>query len=278
MRRLPGQALRIGVSGSAVSLLRTSRWRAAGPALTVLAEHAFSPAGEHPFDAIGNALRALLGEQKLAGWPASIVLDDELTRLWQVTPPAGAARLADIEAAAGLRFHTLYGEPPGAWRIAADWDASHPFFAAAVPRALLTVLELVAQEHKLAIVAVTPHFVAAWNRWQRALAPGAWFGALHDGLLTVAAVEGKRLRAVRALPVPAGADHYWLTQALTREALLHQLDAPALLQLCGPAPALWTGPVSNPAHIRCSALDLAQRAGEAAWSSAAMLARCGSAV
>jgi hypothetical protein len=278
MRRLPGQALRIGVSGSAVSLLRTSRWRAAGPALAVLAEHAFAPAGEHPFDAIGNALRALLGEQQLAGWPTCIVLDDELTRLWQVTPPAGAARLADIEAAAGLRFHTLYGEAPAAWRIAADWDASHPFFAAAVPRTLLKVLEQVAQEHRLAIVAVTPHFVAAWNRWQRALSPGAWFGVLHDGLLTVAAVEGKRLRAVRALPVPAGADHYWLTQTLTREALLHHLDVPPLLQLCGPAPALWTGPVSNPAHIRCAALDLAQRAGDAAWSSAATLARCGSPV
>lgn len=278
MRRLPGQALRIGVSAGAVSLLRTSRWRAAGPALTVLAEHAFSPAGEHPFDAIGNALRALLNEQRLAGWPVSIVLDDELTRLWQVTPPAGATRLADIEAAAGLRFHTLYGEPPAAWRVAADWDASHPFFAAAVPRTLLTVLEQVAKEHKLAIVEVLPQFIAAWNRWQRTLTPGAWFGVMHDGLLTVGAVEGRRLRAVRALPVPAGADHYWLTQALTREALLHQLALPSLLQLCGSAPALWTGPVSNPAHIRCAALDLAQRAGEAAWSSAAMLARRGSVV
>lgn len=276
MRRWPGQALRIGVSASAVSLLRTSRWR--GPALTVLAEHAFSPAGEHPFDAIGNALRALLGEQRLAGWPLSIVLDDELTRLWQVTPPAGAARLADIEAAAGLRFHTLYGETPAAWRIAADWNARHPFFAAAVPRTLLTVLEQVAREQQLVIVEILPHFIAAWNRWHRALAPGAWFGVLHDGLLTVAAVDDQRLRAVQALPVPDGADHYWLTQTLTRAALLHQMELPAQLQLCGAAPALWTGPVSNPAHIRCAALDLAQRAGESGWSSAATLARRGSVV
>src|SRR5471032_634755 len=132
MRRVLGQALRIGVSGYSVSLLRTSRWR--GEPLTVLAEHAFSPGGEHPVDAIANALRALLGELELGGWPVSIVLADELTRFWRVTPPAAAARLADIEAAAGFRFHTLYGESPAAWQISADWNASQPFFAAAVPR------------------------------------------------------------------------------------------------------------------------------------------------
>lgn len=263
MRRGLGQALRIGVSAQAVSLLRTSRWR--GEALTVLAEHAFSPSSEHLFDTIAQALRALLGELELAGWPVSFVLADDLVRLWRVTPPVGAARMADLEAAAALRFHALYGEAPSAWQISADWDTQKPFFAAALPRALLAELMLVAQEYKLSVVGIAPHFVTSWNRWCGKLQAGAWFGVLHDSTLTLAVVEaagqGGAVRALRALPVPAGADQHWLAQTLRREALLQGLDAPALLQVCGAAPAAWlraagsAGGAGAAAPIACVALD-----------------------
>src|SRR5471032_670544 len=276
MRRAFGQSLRLGVSGHAVSLLRVSRWR--GEPVTLLAEHAFSPADEPLFDCIGRALREMFSEmdkQALAGWPVSIVLADELTRLWQVTPPQGATRLSDIEAAAALRFQSLYGEPPSAWRVMAAWDVRQPFFAAAVPRALLAMLESVAADHQLAIVDIVPHFVTAWNRWRGALKTGAWFGLAHDNLLTLGAVQGKRLRAVRALPIPHGADHYWITQTLTREALLLDLDVPQLLQVCGTPPAAWAKPVLNASHIACAAFD--QPPAGAECPSAASLAR-GSAI
>jgi hypothetical protein len=54
------------------------------------------------------------------------------------------------------------------------------------------------------------------------------------------------------LPIPHGADHYWLTQTLQREALLLDMEAPQLLQVNGNAPAAWTAPVTNP-RIPCSA-------------------------
>ncbi|GJI98676.1 hypothetical protein RugamoR57_53940 [Duganella caerulea] len=279
MRRAIGQSLRIGVSGFAVSLLRISRWR--GEPVTVLAEHAFAPSGEHPFDAIANALRALLGEQEVGGWPVSIVLADDLTRLWRVVPPPDAARLADIEAAAGFRFQSLYGESPSAWQISGDWSATQPFFAAAVPRALLAVLGKVAEEFNLHIVGIEPHFITAYNRWRRGLKPGAWFGLVHDHLLTLAAIEadGKSIRAIRALPMPAGqgADQYWLGQTLKREALLLDMEAPELLQVCGAAPAVWSKPVANPAHIACAALDQSQQASSGGLSTMALMARGGSA-
>lgn len=288
MRRAIGQSLRIGVAGHAVSLLRVSRWR--GEPFTVLAEHAFAPSAAHPFDAIANALRALLGEQDVGGWPVGIVLADELTRMWRVTPPPGATRLDDMEAAAGLRFQSLYGESPAAWSISADWNATEPFFAAAVPRALLAVLELVAQEFKLSIVGVEPHFVSAWNRWRRGMKQGAWFGLLHDNLLTLAAIDteagrgkggAQAMRAIRSLPVPPGADPAWLTQTLKREALLLDMPPPGLLQLCGgasasPAAAAWTRSAGNAPQIPCEALDQAQHAGGAGLSMAALLARGGS--
>jgi hypothetical protein len=259
----------------------------------VLGEHAFAPSSTHQFDAIANALRALLGEQQVDGWPVAIVLADELTRVWRVTPPPGATRMDDMEAAAGLRFQALYGEPPSAWRIAADWNATEPFFAAAMPRALLAVLMLVAQEHKLAVVGVEPHLISAWNRWRRGVKRGAWFGLLHDNLLTLAAIGGsgadadnnnQGLRAIRVLPVPSGADPAWLTQTLTREALLLDMAPPALLQLCGSAAAspafaaAFTRTATDPALIACEALDLALTLGTsgADLSTTALLARGGS--
>lgn len=281
MRRLPGQHLRIGVSGQAVALLRAGRWRWPGHdgAPARLAEQAITPGDAHPFDAIAGALRAVLEQQRQAGadwagWPVVMLLADELTRLWQVTPPAGATRLADIDAAAGLRFQALYGEAPGAWQLAADVNARQPFFAAAVPRALPAVLQLVAREYQLSMVGLEPHFIAAWNRWRGAVKPGAWFALVHENLLTLALVapDGRRALAIRALPVPHGADRYWLTQALAREAMLQDIDPPALLQACGAVPAAWTAPATISAHVRCVALQSAAPD----WSGAALLARGGS--
>jgi hypothetical protein len=254
MRRALGQSLRIDVAAQAVAVRRISRWR--GDSVTELAAQTIAPSAEHPFDAIASALRVLLGELEVEGWPVSFTLADELTRMWRVTPPPGAARMADMEAAAGLRFQSLFGEPPSAWRISADWDAARPFFAAAVPRALLDELALVAQEFKLSIVGIEPRFVGAWNRGRRGIKQGAWFGVVHDSLLTLAAIEaeGKAVRAIRPLPIPHGADQYWLTQTLQREALLLDMAAPDLLQVCGEAPAEWTKPASGSTHIACVVL------------------------
>lgn len=264
MRRGFGQFLRIEVAADAVSVQRLHthriRWRGVGgtgsTAADTLATQAIAPSADQPFDAIANALRAILGELDAAGWPVTIVLADELTRMWRVTPPPGAAHMADLEAAAALRFHSLYGETSAAWQVSADWSATQPFFAAGVPRALLASLQTVTQERKLSIVAIEPRFVSAWNRSRHGLKPGAWFGHVHQQLLTLAATEtdGQGLRAIRPLPIPPGAGHDWLTQTLRREALLLDVDAPLLLQVNGSVPASWTKPVSSAAHIPCGAL------------------------
>ena len=256
MLKLIGQSLRIGVGPHAVSLLRVSRWR--GAPVTVLAEHTIAASSAHPFDAIANALRTLLKEQNVQGWPAAFVLADELARLWRVTPPPGATSQGDLQAAAGLRFQALYGEPPSAWQIGADWNAVAPFFAAAVPRALLASLTMVAEEFRLAVVGVEPHFVSAWNRWHNALKAGAWYALVHDGLMTLAPIGSDGVRALRVLPVPPGADQGWLTQALQREALLLDMPPPVLLQACGAVPATWLR-AGTASTIGCEALDHARQ-------------------
>ncbi|MRV74203.1 hypothetical protein GJ700_21060 [Duganella sp. FT92W] len=244
-RRLPGQALRISVSRHAISVVRTSRWsKAAQP----LVRQAFSPedaGAHHDQQALGIALRDVLAGLNPAGWPVHFVLADELVRMWQVTPPAQSSRLADVEAAAALRFFALYGEAPANWHIAGDWDTRAPFFAAAMPRPLLAMLEQVAQELGMAIVAVQPQVVAAWNHWRRAIRQGAWFGQVHDGLLALGIADGGRLRAVRIVPLPAGAGHEWLTQTVQREALLAAVEGPELLHLCGAVPPLLAKPAAQ---------------------------------
>jgi hypothetical protein len=242
-RRWPGQVLRISVSRHAVSVVRTSLWRRNAQPLL---RQAFSPedaTAHHDQQALGIALRDVLAGLHVKGWPVQVVLADELVRLWQVTPPAQASRLADVEAAAALRFFALYGEAAGGWHISGDWDTRAPFFAAAIPRPLLAMLERLAQELGMAIVAVQPQVVAAWNHWRRAIKPNAWFGQVHDGLLALGLVDGGRLRAVRTLPLPAGAAHDWLTQTVRREALLAGVEPPELVQLCGAVPA----PLAKPA-------------------------------
>lgn len=277
MRRRFGQALRLGVSGSEVCLLRTSRWGASAGAPELLGRAPLVAAGlvqggpgalsadfsanlsaDLPMDlptALPAALASLLADASYAGWPLSVVLADDLLRLWQVTPPDGVARLADLQGAAALRFQTLYGESAAQWRMMASWDNRRPFFAAAAPQALLAALEQGAATQRLTLVAVVPHFIGAWNRWRRALQAGAWFGVVHDGLLSLGAVEAGQLRAVRILPLPvetaqqAGADHHWLSLGVGREALLLGLAAPSLLQLCGQVPAQWHRPAANAAGL-----------------------------
>lgn len=312
MRRRIGQALRIGVSATAVSLLRSSRWR--GAALTLLAERPVAPHGD-PHAAIGRALLALLRDAEMvgtngadagvdpdrvmdggrdrdggrdkdgdrdaaagpyAGWPATIVLADDLARLWHVPPPREAARLADLAAAAALRFQSLYGESLSTWRMAAHWDARQPFVAAAVPQTLLAALQASAEVHRLAVVEIAPQFIHGWNRWRSALTPGAWFGLLHGQTLTLGALDDRgRLAAVRVVPVPPDGDAAWLAQALAREALLLDRPVPSALQLCGAASSdlIGAGAVDG---IALQSLDKVTGAARTGWSPASLLAACGS--
>ena len=252
------QSLRIDVTPQALRLLRVRRWSPAAPELLAgqgLAAGTAGPVGVA--EALPGALAALLAGQDAAGMCASFVLSDELVRLWQVTPPVQAARLADLEGAAALRFYTLYGETPAAWHVSADWNASAPFMAAAVPRLLKAAIENAAAQHGLAVIAIVPHFVAAWNRHAGALKNEAWFGVAQDNVLALAACEDGKLRAVRHVAIPHGADHYWLTQAAQREALLLGLQPPALIQLSGEIPPALAKPAGSDKHIATAALGVA---------------------
>lgn len=266
MLRRIGHSLRLGIAADGLALLRVAGWPRAGAEVLAL-----QPVEAGAPDALAIGLRALLADGLPRGWPVSVVLADELVRLWQVPPPKGAARMGDLQAAAALRYQALFGAMPHDWRISADWDAAHPFLASAAPEPLLGLLEGLAREHRLHLVEVTPQFVAAMNAWRRERRPGAWFGLVHGGVLSLAAYEGRALAAVRTALIPDGADRDWLEAHVAREALRVGVGRPERLQLCGAAPAGWA---SSAGRLKF-ACTLLEDEGQGDWPLHERLARTG---
>jgi len=261
-----GRSLRLGIAPDGLALVRTSMW----PHERAQLLGQVRCGGADPAS-IGVALAMLLGEHASAGQAVTVVLSDELVRLWQVTPPAGASRMADLQGAAALRFQALFGAAPGRWKIGADWDAARPFLASAVPQALLDTLAAAARTYRFHLVEIVPQFVAALNQHRKARRPGAWFGLVHGGVLSVAAFDGKLLAAVRTTLIPDGADRDWLESHVAREALRVGLGRPERLQVSGPAPMGWASSAGR-LKFACTLLEDEL---DALWPDSARLAMTG---
>jgi hypothetical protein len=229
----------LGVAHDAIALVQSRR---GGRDMTLLAELALDGALAYPA-ALAAGLKTLFDGAARARWPLEVVLADEVCRLWQVTPPPGCTRLGDLEAAAGLRFQQLYGEPAAPWQLSGDWQLAHPFMAAAVPRSVLAAVQHSAAAHAMPLVAITPQFISRFNRHRHALSKNDWLGVVHDGVLTLGVCADGALLAVRALSVKEPGLHEHGAEAvqhlLAREALRLNVAAPGRLLLCGDSVPAW---------------------------------------
>jgi hypothetical protein len=254
-----GGGLRLTLTRANLSLaLRRTAW--ATP--VILAElplaEAFRP----------DLLAPALAMGRHAGLPLAVTLGDELVRLFMVAPPGNARGLGDIRAVAALRFQRLYGDDLAAWRLTFDGAVDRPFLACAMPQALHATLLDLAAAHRLALTAITPRFVTAWNAEHRRL-DGAWLGVVREDAITLGCVDvppgggAAGLVAVHRLALPAtGADARWLRDQLRAVALRHGLADPVALKLIGrPLPGLaapstgtpiltWQTPAPRPAAAR----------------------------
>jgi hypothetical protein len=267
MRKKFGQALRLGVAQDALALVETRRW---GREAVLVAELALDTSQAFPAALAAGAAELFNGAQR-DRWPLSVVLADELARMWQVVAPPGCARMADLEAAAALRFQQLYGEPAAGWQVGADWQLKRPFLAAALPRSLMAALQQAGGAHAMRTIEVTPQFIALFNRWRHELAAGDWYGVVHDGVLTLGVCDGG-IVAMRAVAIGAPASAAWLGAHVAREALRLNLPAPKRLRLCGAVPPAWAGAPD------CVLLGQAAGDTTGGWSPAALLALSGSAL
>lgn len=251
--------LHIGLSKAGIALVHQRGWLR--PSTQLIDQCSLADEADVTVELVASRLAQMLGKAACRRLSTRLVLADHWARHWMVTPPGNAVQAADCQAAAAARFQALYGEPLSAWQLAADWDARRPFLAAALPAALLAALRQVCERHQLSQREVSTQFVTGWNRWRRSLQPGAWFAVVHGTTMTLGAVLGGRLSAVRGLVVPEQAEAGWLATAVHREAMRWMIDAPQQLQCCGDWPASWgpgvTGEAwgSAGAAWTCSRLD-----------------------
>jgi hypothetical protein len=245
---LLGTSLRIGLSRNSVAVVRTSGWSRRRSELLI--ERTLDTMSQ---EEIVHGLRGVLADVNCAGLTATVVLADDWTRLFMVTPPLNAERLRDCHAAAALRFQSLYGDSAPDWKIDADWDGRHPFLACALSRPMLTALQQVGVDCRLTLIGIVPQFIAAWNRWQRSAQDNDWYGTVNGDTVTLGVIGGRRLINVRCLMVPVQAHHdeAWLSEQVAREALRLALPLPARVHLYGSAPGRWfTAGASAPVFAR----------------------------
>ncbi|MCV2359136.1 hypothetical protein LNV08_09120 [Paucibacter sp. TC2R-5] len=200
----------------------------------------------------------LLTAVSCQGMSVRVILADHLVRHWMVMPPLNGAQILDCQAAAEIRFQTLFGEPLTDWKMAADWQARTAFLSSALPNALLNALQAVGAQHGLLMLAIVPEFVARFNRAASALVAGNWFGVLHQDLLTLAVVEKGRLFDLRSIHVPALAltERDWLRLSVEREATRLMRPMPDGVELCGKVPTAWLQAATEPGSWAC--VQLAQ--------------------
>jgi len=166
-----------------------------------------------------------------------VTVDDGLTRSFVVTPPSGARGLHELRAAAAARFAMLYGEPAEHWLLAADWQASTPFIACALPQQLCKEFDRLARTNRWQLGSVCPALVRSWNEDPLAVPGDGWLIVGFGLTLTLAHTGNAQPIALRSLRLPAAPGLADLATLLEQERLRTPLPAAAH----GGQRLLWTG-------------------------------------
>jgi hypothetical protein len=90
---------------------------------------------------------------------------DSWSRTWVTAPPDGAQSLADLRAAALLRFERTYGEPlvPQTWCWQAEWHSGRAFLCSALPVAVRDALRQACANAGVRLASARPHLLRAMD-------------------------------------------------------------------------------------------------------------------
>jgi hypothetical protein len=235
---LAGARLHLGLTRTSLSLIHMPNGWQRKP-VPLLEATLDDPVG------LAEPLAPALAEGRFTGLPLSVTLGDDCVRLFMVEPPKNAISLQDIQAAAAMRFHRLYGDDPGGWVIDCAASADRPFLACALPTALAGAIRAVARGHGLRLASVAPLFVVSWNQLRSRLGR-AWLGVVQSDSngdsITLGCVGGGAdpdLVAVHRIHPPGGqSDAAWLRHQVRAAAMRFGLDDPAELKVFGGGLAL----------------------------------------
>jgi hypothetical protein len=193
------------------------------------------PAGATSADeTFESAIVDLLREHGTAGASLECRIGDAITRYFVVVPPINARCTADLHLVAELRFETLFGDSAADWVMNAQWSATRPFLAGAMPRSLLRALSSAARTCRFRTPLVNGQFVHAWNRQCRRFAdPQGWvlYAGGEASLLVVCAQA--RVQAITRVDLVYPQSPQTLESAIERWAIRWNLEPPKTLYLLG---------------------------------------------
>ena len=206
---------------------------------TLKLDHAFAEMVMPVHSSLADAMSSLLGgaATKLGRTRVDVTLDDTVVRRFSVMPPAGVRALADLRAAAALRFERLYGESlDGGWRFDAAWHARRSFVVVAMPCATQDALLEPLAAARWPVRSMAPNFVRQWQAQRGRLnRSGIWLvvrGTTESVTVWARADDGDRVRQGRAL-TSTWTDAAALTRWIESEALQLDLDMPSTVVVCG---------------------------------------------
>jgi len=226
-----GSGLAIGLCPEAVGIVRLGGWRHArvdGQELLEVAEP--SADGMAALTTLEHWLqqnrRTPAGLRRWFPAPANVVLSDRLVRYARIPWAGGALSRNEEDALILACFEERYGDM-SAWTVRSETGRyGDGQLAAAVPSMLMAGLHRVLQAHRLACRAVSPYFVACWNRWRRDIAKAngkvdAMFAVTEAGTTIIGTLDaaGGGWRSLRSLRAASSE----LPAVLAREAVLLSL-------------------------------------------------------
>ena len=238
MSRFPGKRLRLWLGCTADgAVLLTGQ---ASTAVDVLASVAVDAQPHTAVAALCGALAGLKPAKPVSTAKRTalcVTVDDGLVRSFIVTPPSGAQGLRELRATAAARFAVLYGEPPEQWLLAADWQATAPFIACALPRQLYRELDSLARTNGWHLDSLRPALVRVWNRLHLAIPPDGWLIVGFGQTLTLVHTHDAQLAGLRTLRLPEAPALAELVTLLEQERLRTPMPAAARDRQS----LLWTG-------------------------------------
>lgn len=164
---------------------------------------------------------------------ARVIVNDGLARYWTAEPPAGAARMQDLEAAARMRFEAVFDEPADDWEVRALASARHRFVCCALRRPLVEGLTHALRAEGVGLVALMPELPALWQHWSRALHGDAWLLVADPAMCRLVIGRGGAPAGVRQLPAGASDGLEAMGAAVAMEAERLGLALPGTLAWCG---------------------------------------------
>lgn len=196
---------------------------------------------------IESAIASCVAGKRGMNLAVDIVVSDAYARFWIVVPPKNASTRSDLRICTLWRFEELFGESPQGWNVQADWHATRPFVACALPLALTDAIRSAIPSRRVRIQRCVPRFIAEWQTQHRQCRHrDTWFAVSNDSTLTVALIQKQKIVYVRKMVLHACEETqlHTIASALRSIALQQGALPPRNVYLCGDICA-----TSQPAEI-----------------------------